>query len=103
MATVDERVKSAFLAMPHVDEVWVTKDGHYHLHPDNGGKIAKREDYLKEAQERVQKTAKEVIQEIEEAATKEEVEYILIGETRKPVIDAGKNKIEALAKAAPQQ
>ena len=36
--------KEVFEALPHVDEVWLTEDGHHHLHPDNGGKKVSRGD-----------------------------------------------------------
>ncbi len=29
--------KQVFEALPHVKEIWVTADGHFHLHPHNGG------------------------------------------------------------------
>ena len=30
--------KEVFKALPHVQTIWVTKDGEFHLHPHNGGK-----------------------------------------------------------------
>lgn len=33
-----------FAALPHVNEIWVTEDGHFHLHPHNGGKHILREE-----------------------------------------------------------
>jgi hypothetical protein len=30
-------MKHVFKALPHVKKIWVTKDGHFHLHPHNGG------------------------------------------------------------------
>ncbi|HXR84336.1 MAG TPA: hypothetical protein VN722_08510 [Hanamia sp.] len=30
--------KNVFEALPHINEIWITKDGHFHLHPNNGGK-----------------------------------------------------------------
>ena len=29
--------EKVFEALPHVKEIWVTADGHFHLHPHNGG------------------------------------------------------------------
>lgn len=31
-----------FAALPHVDEIWITDDGHFHLHPHNGGERFER-------------------------------------------------------------
>ena len=42
--------KQVFEALPHVDEVWITEDGHHHLHSHNGGKkFVRGEQKLKEA------------------------------------------------------
>ena len=35
-------MKNVFEALPHVDKIWVTKDGHFHLHPNNGGELIER-------------------------------------------------------------
>jgi len=37
-------MKHVFEALPHIDKIWVTKDGNYHLHPHYGGTIVIRED-----------------------------------------------------------
>lgn len=34
--------KKIFEALPHVDTIWVTDDGHFHLHNQNGGKEVTR-------------------------------------------------------------
>lgn len=34
--------KEVFEALPHVTEVWITKDGEHHLHPNNGGERIER-------------------------------------------------------------
>ena len=39
-----KRQAEIFEAMPHVDEIWVTEDGHFHLHPNNGGELICRGD-----------------------------------------------------------
>ena len=31
-------MKATFAALPHVNEIWLTEDGNFHLHPNNGGK-----------------------------------------------------------------
>ncbi|MFA5727127.1 MAG: hypothetical protein WC886_05760 [Saccharofermentanaceae bacterium] len=31
-----------FKALPHIDKIWVTKDGNFHLHPYNGGEKINR-------------------------------------------------------------
>ncbi|CAB4130871.1 hypothetical protein UFOVP129_31 [uncultured Caudovirales phage] len=35
-------MNTAFDALPHVNQIWVTKDGHFHLHPHNGGELVER-------------------------------------------------------------
>jgi len=30
-------MNNVFEALPHIDEIWVTEDGHFHLHQNNGG------------------------------------------------------------------
>lgn len=40
-----------FAALPHVNEIWVTDDGYFHLHPHNGGKRIDRDDIKEESQE----------------------------------------------------
>jgi hypothetical protein len=40
--------KAIFKSLPHINKIWVTKDGHFHLHPHNGGDEVKREDVEKE-------------------------------------------------------
>jgi len=37
-----EIAEYAFSELPHVNEVWVTSDGHYHLHPHKGGELFTR-------------------------------------------------------------
>lgn len=32
-----QNIKEAFSALPHVDSIWLTEDGKWHLHPHNGG------------------------------------------------------------------
>lgn len=32
-----------FEALPNVQTIWVTKDGHFHLHPHNGGEQIDRD------------------------------------------------------------
>lgn len=33
-----------FKALPHVDTIWITDDGHFHLHDRNGGEKISRAD-----------------------------------------------------------
>lgn len=40
-----------FEALPHVNEIWVTEDGHFHLHPHNGGKHITKETTSEEKEE----------------------------------------------------
>ena len=35
--------KIVFAALPHVNAIWLTEDGHFHLHPHNGGEEVTRE------------------------------------------------------------
>ena len=30
-------MNNVFEALPNIHEIWVTEDGHFHLHPNNGG------------------------------------------------------------------
>ena len=32
--------------MPHISEVWITPDGHFHLHGHNDGELVTRENTL---------------------------------------------------------
>jgi hypothetical protein len=41
-----ENVKKAFETLPHVMEVWVTEDGHFHLHDHYGGVKFTRKEIL---------------------------------------------------------
>ena len=36
-------MKAVFEALPHVNEIWVTDDGHFHLHSANGGRLVTRD------------------------------------------------------------
>lgn len=47
--------KLIFEALPNVQIIWVTKDGNFHLHEDNGGEKVTRSEAFKV----VDKTAKE--------------------------------------------
>lgn len=40
--------KDIFTALPEVNVLWVTEDGHFHLHPDNGGKKINRKEVFSE-------------------------------------------------------
>lgn len=31
-----------FESLPHIDKIWVTEDGNFHLHPNNGGSLILR-------------------------------------------------------------
>lgn len=51
--------KQVFEALPHVQEVWITKDGHHHLHPHYGGeKVVRGEEIIieKKAEAKVNAT-----------------------------------------------
>jgi hypothetical protein len=37
------KAKQIFEVHPHVNNVWITEDGHFHLHPYNGGEQFNRE------------------------------------------------------------
>lgn len=37
-----EIADKAFENLPHVNKVWVTEDGHYHLHSHGGGELFER-------------------------------------------------------------
>jgi hypothetical protein len=36
--------KEVFKALPHIQTIWVTKDGNFHLHSNNGGERIDREE-----------------------------------------------------------
>lgn len=82
-----------FKALPHVNEIWVTEDGHFHLHPANGGTKITRGEVEEEAKPVPQKKAKEVIELIENATSAEEVQEILGDDDRATVKAAADKKI----------
>lgn len=44
-----EALKQALRELPHVQQVWLTDDNKWHLHPHNGGKMLTRGEVLQEA------------------------------------------------------
>ena len=54
--------KEVFKALPHVQSIWLTSDGHFHLHSANGGERVDRDELEATDQgdqdEQVQKTHK---------------------------------------------
>ena len=44
--------KEVFEILPHVNEVWITKDGHHHLDDTKGGEKISRKDEAKEKKEK---------------------------------------------------
>lgn len=83
-----------FKALPHVNTIWVTEDGNFHLHPHNGGEEVKRED--SEDSKRMQ--AVDVIELINSATNEAEVRELLGDDTRKGVIKAAEKKIASFEK-----
>jgi len=62
-------VRIIFEAIPHAEAIWVTDDGHFHLHEHNGGKkferaVFEQEKYLIE-QENAQRIEVEQPQKVE--------------------------------------
>lgn len=56
-------MKAVFEALPHVNEIWVTDDGHFHLHSQNGGKLVTRDTaILAKSNESVEEKKEEVKQ-----------------------------------------
>jgi hypothetical protein len=99
-------LKEVFSSLPHVDEVWVTADGHFHLDKNSGGKREKREDHIKPADEKAgaSKTAEPVIEAkqlqddiatLATLSTAEEVENFVTDKHR-DVQEAGKARIEEI-------
>lgn len=41
-----KRFESIFKSLPKVEKIWVTKDGHFHLHNVYGGDLVTRESIL---------------------------------------------------------
>lgn len=91
--------KEVFTALPHVDTIWITADGNHHLHPHNGGKEVKRENVMKDDDNTDQKATvakNQAIAAINASKTQAEVEKLLVGETRKDVLEAGAARIKQL-------
>lgn len=42
--------EAIFAALPHVNQIWLTKDGNFHLHPNKGGELVERGAVVKEKQ-----------------------------------------------------
>jgi hypothetical protein len=66
-------MKAVFEALPHINEVWVTEDGNFHLHSSNGGKLVTRD------------TAISVTDSSEVNETEEEVKPIFVPKERKKI------------------
>ena len=52
--------KIVFAALPHVDKIWITEDGNFHLHPNNGGKIIERNSFVNDAKVEINETETEL-------------------------------------------
>lgn len=63
-----------FKALPHVNEIWVTADGNFHLHPNKGGVKVTRLEVLDE--EVHNPSDDELIKNIGKAQSVEEVEIL---------------------------
>ena len=90
-------ISKIFKALPNVKTIWVTADGHFHLHPNNGGDKVERGDEVIEDNELLYgerpKSAEGLINKITEATSEEAVIYYLGSDKRKTVIDAAEEKI----------
>lgn len=82
-----------FTALPDVQEIWVTDDGHFHLHPTHGGEKISRDDVGEEKTAADKKPVKEVVALIDAALTEEEVNEIVGDDDRKTVKTAADKKI----------
>lgn len=76
-----------FKALPHINKIWVTKDGNFHLHPYNGGEKIMKEPEIKSL------TVKDILDLINAATTKDEVIDIIGEDQRKTIKDAANKKI----------
>lgn len=99
---VTQKIKEAFIAMPHVEEVWVTPDGNYHLHDANGGRNVKRGDVDLDSELAAKPAAispadKEIIAEIDKSTTAEELDKFDALGASEVVVEAIKEKKEAIA------
>lgn len=85
--------KIIFEALPHVDTIWITTDGNFHLHSANGGEEVHRGEVVAENKPEAPKKAKELIEAIEQATTPEEVLEILREDDRATVKAAADKKL----------
>lgn len=79
-----------FEALPHVNSIWVTKDGHFHLHPHNGGEKIDREAIEDDGKKL---SVKETVELIELAQSEDEVKSIVGNDTRAGVLKAAEKQI----------
>ncbi len=64
------KTSEIFSALPHVNKIWVTTDGNFHLHPHNGGEEIDREDADDESEVSLSKVKEPTDGKIKEAAPK---------------------------------
>lgn len=98
-----ERIAEIFKALPHVETIWVTTDGHFHLHDAKGGERIDRNPAIdiEEEKELVDNTdsqqAQAEIDHVKSLTTPDEIELFITGK-REEVFQAGKGRIDELKK-----
>lgn len=86
-------LKEVFKALPRVKTIWVTKDGNFHLHPNNGGEQVDREELNDDKDEDKKKSVKEIVELINTAQNADEVNEIVGDDERSGVKKAAEKKI----------
>ena len=86
-------IKQAFEALPQVDKIWDTEDGHFHLHPHKGGIEVNRDEMDEEENDEVIRAPKEIIALINEAEDEAGVIAVVNGDKRRAVKEAAAKKI----------
>ena len=95
--------KKVFEALPNVQTIWLTSDGHFHLHPNNGGEKVERDGAISENDDDInsdksdkRKTVKEIVELLENAQTVDEVNSIVLDDERQGVKKAAEKRIAAI-------
>lgn len=90
-------LKEVFKALPHVQTIWVTKDGHFHLHPNNGGERVDRDelndDDDQDKDQDKKKTVKEIVELINAAENADQINEIVGDDDRSGVKKAAEKRI----------
>lgn len=88
--------KEVFNALPHINKIWVQKNGEFHLDDTKGGELVEREDLDDNDNDNDKKSVKEMQELIEICSTAEEVDEVVGNDTRKGVLKAAEAKKSSL-------